>query len=142
MDKNTLIGIALIVLIVIGYGIYTAPTEAQLAAEQKLADQKADSIAAQMVHANKRDTTAHTGDTLAVDKLSAVVQLPDSILRDSTLNLDSVRTAVVNQKKLDQYGIFSSATSGTAQTVLMENEDLELRFSTKGARPLWIRLKK
>ncbi len=142
MDKNTLIGIALIVLIVIGYGIYTAPTEAQLAAEQKLADQKADSIAAQLVRANKTDTTVHPADTLALTQLAEVVHLPDSILRDSTLNLDSVRTALVNQKKLDRYGIFSAAASGTAETILLENEDLELRFSTHGARPLWIRLKK
>ncbi|MEO8067359.1 MAG: membrane protein insertase YidC [Flavobacteriales bacterium] len=138
MDKNTLIGIALIVLIVIGYGIYTAPSAEERAAQQERIDHQADSLAALVALDAKKEAETKA---LNVAKATEVVQLPDSLLNDSTVNLDSLRSAVEVKERVDRYGIFQGALGGTPENILLENNDLEVRISTQGAKPVWIRLK-
>ena len=138
MDKNTLIGLGLIVLIVIGYGVWTAPTEAERAAAQRYNDSLANIAAEQIEEQAKLDAVVKAAE---INKIVEPVQLPDSLRNDSTVDIDSVRTAIEVKERMDRYGIFHGATSGTPENFLLENNDLEVRISTHGARPVWIRLK-
>ncbi|MFZ1687762.1 MAG: membrane protein insertase YidC [Flavobacteriales bacterium] len=138
MDKNTLIGLGLIVLIVIGYGIYTAPSKAERERELHVADSIANVLAEQVaVEAKKEAEAKAVEDT----RTAEAVSVPDSLVGDSTLNIDSLRTAQEVKERLDRFGIFHGATAGTPENIVLENDDLELRVSTNGARPVWIRLK-
>ncbi len=63
----------------------------------------------------------------------------DTLLTDSlrTAKLDSARQATQTQR----FGIFSAASDGVHELVTIENEKLQISFSTQGARPVMMRLK-
>jgi YidC/Oxa1 family membrane protein insertase len=105
-DKNTVIGIALIILIFLGFSIYTSQQEAKYLKE----------------HPKKAETTAAypTADSNKVaakaDSLS-----PATVSKAPS---DSVSTA--------NLGSFSAFTSGTEQLTTIENENCIYTFSNKG----------
>lgn len=139
MDKNQLIGIGLIALIVVGYGIWQAPSEAERAAAQHYQDSIAEVHARELEQQTKQEAATKNAEVAQATTVDVVI--PDSLKSDTTLNIDSLRTALVAAKRADELGIFHTAAQGEAKTVTIENGDLEVRFSTLGARPLWIRLK-
>jgi len=106
MDKNQIIGFTLIMLIVIGWSIMTAPTQEQLDRQQYLQDSiKQAEIAAEQEALNP-----------------STIPLTDNQINDS-LNI---------AQRSENYGEFASSTVGIEKTYIIENELLKLVFSNKG----------
>ncbi len=112
MDKNTVTGLILIVLILVGFSVFNKPSKEQLAAKQQ--QEVFDSI--------ETAKTVATKDT-ALQQTAAAV----------TTNTDSTRQA--------ELGSFAQFTQGTAQVDTLENDKMVLTFSSKGGKLISVRLK-
>jgi YidC/Oxa1 family membrane protein insertase len=117
MDRNTIIGFSLILLILVGYAWWTAPSEAELALEQK----KQDSIArVEAARVKQADSLTAKKDTAAAAS-PAVVASNDSLLQQTL-------------------GGFAASLKGTPETITLANKDLTVNISNKGARITSVRL--
>lgn len=138
MDRNSIIGIVLIILILLGFQLYNMPTAeeraemdrvedslARVQGEQQRAQEKAK--ADSLVRAEEQHTTAEVA-RLVPDSL------PDSL---RTASADSLALLAKERK----YGLFHPATEGTVEEVTLENDKLQVSFSTHGAHPNRMRLK-
>ncbi|MDR1592096.1 MAG: membrane protein insertase YidC [Prevotellaceae bacterium] len=106
MDKNTLLGILLIVAIIFGFSYLNRPSEEQIAAQRAR-----DSIAAVAV--------AQARALAAVDTSAVAVATPD------VSENDSVRLTA-------QYAQFAAVATGTSEKITLENNRLKLVFNTEG----------
>jgi YidC/Oxa1 family membrane protein insertase len=120
MDRNTVIGLAIIGLLLVGYSIFTKPArEAQMAERRRL-----DSIArAEQI----RDMTAAQVQNEAE---------PSALSEEGTAD-DSASIRRLNE----ELGDFAQAATGMERKVVLENDQLEIAFSTLGGRPYSVRLK-
>ena len=127
MDRNSIIGLVLIGLILVGYSIFTKPArEAQMEAKRR-----ADSIAMveQMRQEQQQQQQQQSGGadtTTRVDEPAA-----------GMVSEDSSRHARQEQ----QYGSFAHSLEGERDYITMENDRVQLRFSTLGGRPYTATLK-
>ncbi|HET9569995.1 MAG TPA: membrane protein insertase YidC [Bacteroidales bacterium] len=119
MDKNTITGLLLIILILVGFSLLNKPSEKQLAAQKE--QQRIDSIA------YAEQTKAKT------------LQLADSLAGAA----DSKTQAPVNQDSVSQlkYGTFAALTKGAVTKDSIENNVMKLTFTSKGGRIASVRLK-
>jgi len=122
MDKNSIIGLSLIGLLIVGYTIYTQPSKEELAA-LKL---KRDSVAA--VEAQERAAIA------------AAAQYSDTAKETALVDTADAEALIINKKK-EQYGEFSDATEGVEQILTLENNLIKIDVSSKGGRIKGIELK-
>jgi len=107
MDKNSIIGIVLVLAIILGFNWMNQPT-----AEQKAAKQ-------------------HYRDSIAmVDEAN---RLAEKMLEAQTVQ-EPVVTDTVEYSKASVYGDFANAAEGSEEFVTLENELLKLVVSTKGGR--------
>jgi YidC/Oxa1 family membrane protein insertase len=127
MDRNTIIGFALIFAIVLAWQQFTKPSAEQLQAEQRMQD----SIR----------TAQQTADSLV-----RIRQMND----ESTANLEVKDASTMDPSTSDslqqlqlagQFGPFSGAATGAEQTYVLQNEVLRLEFSNKGGRIIRAELK-
>ena len=118
MDKNSIIGLALIGLLLVGYSIYTQPSDEEIAAQQK----SADSLAA-----------------LEVEKAAtqeAVAASLDEIAKVDTSLLDSASIAEIDNQLKTRYGVLAPAAAGQEIKTTIKTDVLELTFSNKGGVPV------
>ncbi len=113
MDRNTVIGLVLIFLIMIGFGYLTQPSKEEREAYQR----KADSIA-------------------RVQAAEQQKQLEDEKTR--ALLADSIKL----KEDAEQYGSFSNAASGSNKFITLENDLMRVTISSKGGRVYAVELKK
>jgi len=120
MDRNTIIGLAIIGLLLVGYSIFTKPArEAQMAERQRL-----DSIArAEQV----RDMAA-----AQVQNNEALNPQSEAEIKDDSASL---------KRMAEELGDFATSASGTEEMVVLESDVLKLTFSTLGGRPYTANLK-
>ena len=118
MDKNSIIGIVLIGIILIGYSFYMQPTEAQLQA------QKARNIAIQ-------DSLARV-DRERAEAVKAQLQQASSQENDTTSK--EVSDSLKNNKLFDAYGVFANAAQGEQEYYIIENDLIKIKVSSKGGR--------
>ncbi len=119
MDKNTITGLLLIIVILVGFSLFNKPSDKELAAQKE--QQRIDSIA-----------------------YAEQVQAKALQLTDSMANATSAKTqAPVNQDSLSllKYGTFAALTKGTVTTDSIENKVMKLTFTSKGGRIASVRLK-
>ncbi|MBK7851350.1 MAG: membrane protein insertase YidC [Bacteroidetes bacterium] len=123
MDKNSIIGLSIIGLLIVGYSIYTQPSKEELAA----AKHKQDSIAAlqQVVQATH-------------DSIKAV-QIPAQNVPDSSVAIPN-DSLIASQEK-QQFGEFYQAATGTEQILTLENSKIKVEVSSRGGRIHAIELK-
>ena len=119
MDRNSLIGMFLILLIVLGYGYLTMPNEEELKAMR----QKQDSIA--LVDSLSKIKLAEK-KIVAADSIAKVAVLPDSLKDELT-------------KKA--FGSFYKGALGTEQFTTLENELIKVTLSNKGGKIYSVELK-
>lgn len=116
LDRNTILGITLIMALMFGYVYFTKPSEAEIAAYNK-----------------------------EKDSLSLVELKKDSLtksLSDSG-NVSAVLTAANDSNMAAQaFGTFASFAMGTEQFSTIENEELKITLSNKGGRIYRVELKK
>lgn len=128
MDRNSIIGIVLIIAIVFGYQYITAPS----AEERARAQHEQDSIAALAIQQQAR----HADSTLARQQRTQEAAAGTATATDS-LHGDSLK----NARLRDRLGIFAPAAAGTNEVITIENQHLQVAINTFGARPNIIRLK-
>jgi YidC/Oxa1 family membrane protein insertase len=121
MDRNTIIGLGVIGLLLVGYSIFTKPQrEAQVAERNRL-----DSIARveqvrAMAAAQEQNINQPSGEETG----------------------SSTESDLVSMEMLEgELGDFANAATGTAEQVVLENEYVKLTFSTLGGRPYTVELK-
>ncbi|MBP6335544.1 MAG: membrane protein insertase YidC [Bacteroidia bacterium] len=122
MDKNSIIGLLLIGLLIVGYTIYTQPSQEEIQALKA----RRDSVVLAEAKQKLLDVPVVVSDTgtLTVDSTSTVVN--DSI--------------IALQRK-EQYGGFASATEGVEQILTLENNLVKVNVSSHGGRIKGIELK-
>lgn len=113
MDKNTIVGLVLITLVIVGFSYLTRPTEEQLEAQRRYND----SIA--LVRQAEYEAQQ------AIQAAKMLSELP----MDSVLN-DSNSLAQVN----NIYGTFANAALGKDTFYTLENDLVKLTLSSKGGR--------
>ncbi len=124
MDRNSIIGIVLIGILIIGYSIFTAPS-----AEEKLAiKHRQDSIATVMKEEEKKQEAAKQQMKLVAPDTSA--SLPAFS--------DSAKQEIQRQK----LGDFASASEGSEKLFTIENNLIRLTISNQGGRVKQVELKK
>ena len=122
MDKNTIIGFVLIVLIVIGYGVLNKPNKEELARRQHYND----SVAAVQELAQKQQAAKSKTATLATAKDSAT----------SKVQNDTTAKNIENA-----YGAFAPAATGAEKLYTIENNLVKLTISSKGGQLFSAQLK-
>lgn len=155
MDKNTVIGLLLIVVILIGFSFYNKKqtntaydTQLVIAdslykagnyAEAQGAYAKALNIKADEAYPRERiaeiskrlaDSAPVASDSAVSDTSSALA--PDSLAsEDLTLASDSLQEQSLNRK----FGVFAHAATGNETFYSIENDLIKIVFSNKGGRP-------
>jgi YidC/Oxa1 family membrane protein insertase len=114
MDKNTITGFLLILLIIVGFSWLNKPNKEQMEAA-RLQQQKQDSIA--MVESQKQNIAI--ADT--------------SVLKKDSLSIDSVNN--------NKFGSFAKFIKGDNQYSTIGNSVMELKMASKGGRIASARLK-
>lgn len=112
MDKNSIIGLVLIFLILIGFAWYNQPSEAEIQAMKR----QQDSVA----------LVKRTADSLAF-----VAKQQDSI---KATQFDTAAAKA-------SFGNFATFTTGEEQFTTIENEELKVVFTNKGGRVFSVELK-
>ena len=112
MDKNTVIGLVLIMAVIFGFSWLNQPSKEELARRQHVRD----SIAA-----------ANEAAYLAQLELEREQAVADSLAAIGEMTLDSVRLEKT-------FGQFANAGVGVEEHFVIENEYLRLTFSNKGGR--------
>ncbi len=132
MDRNQIIGIVIIVLILIGYSIFTAPSEEEKIEIQRKRDSarqaRLEQIKLDSIQKAEKDSFAKISENQIIHN--------DSILSETT---QSDSALVLNNKV--QLGIFSETATGKQEFITLQNNLVEIKLSTKGGYPYYARLK-
>lgn len=119
MDKNSIIGIVLIFLVLVVFSVVNQPSKEQI----EIAKHRQDSI--QQVEAERARIFQ-----LQQQQMTAPVAIPDSVVQ------------VAKQQELaNQLGVFGTAASGSVTFVTLENNLMKLTLSNKGGRIYSVELK-
>jgi YidC/Oxa1 family membrane protein insertase len=136
MDRNSVIGIVLIVAILFGYTWYTMPSEEERARMQR----EQDSLATLELEKQAKEM----GETMAKQAADSLVAAPaptstaDSAVATADQALaDSLQRAALAQ----QFSLFQPAAQGTGQQVVLANKRLQVGINTHGAKPSMMLLK-
>jgi len=121
MDKNSWIGLLLIVAILFGWSYFTQPTEEEKAAQER----RIDSIAV----ANK-----------AIE-LEKALQLQQSKSEEKIVDSESINSETVAEDSYNLYGDFASYSSGKREFYTVENDLIKVTFSNLGGRIYSVELK-
>jgi YidC/Oxa1 family membrane protein insertase len=127
-DKKTLLGIGLIVVIIIVWTIFNAPSkekQAQIKARKEFVrDSIAKSQRQQQITDSLDQIKANQPDS-SLFKDSSIAKLPDELKQKA---VDSL----LLQKTKDSLGVFASHGSGTGKVITVETEKFLLTFNSKG----------
>lgn len=128
MDRNSIIGLLLIGAILVGYSIFTSPSQEQIEKQKRINDSIAQVESQQKLNVEK--AKAETVNA------NAVLTETSTIVADSTKQ-DSAKTTLLQQ----QFGAFANVAEGKNKFYTIENEKLEIKVSAKGGRIYSVRLK-
>jgi YidC/Oxa1 family membrane protein insertase len=123
MDRNTLIGILLIAVILIGYALINKPSRERLEEAQRI-----------------RDSLANVQQVEA-DSLSRPVTGEQEQVQEEETVKDKVDDSEQIQVSLDDFGDFAGAAMGEKEMIVLENDLIRLTLSTKGGKPYSVLLK-
>lgn len=116
MDRNSIIGLSLIVLIMVGYFFLTQDNVGEIEAQKK-----------------HQDSLAQVQQKVADTAFKITTGAQDSV----TVNATTGDTVVVPQQK----GVFAALKQGNEELVSIENDLVKVKFSTKGGHPYSVELK-
>jgi YidC/Oxa1 family membrane protein insertase len=129
MNKNTIIGLLLIVGILVVFGIVNSPSK-----EEKLKIQREkDSITRINIEKEKQNAiklASHEADQKTNDTAKSIQK-----------NYNSADSAATKQAK-DELGIFAGSLNGSKKLITIENEVTKFKFSNLGGRIYYVQLKK
>lgn len=120
MDKNSLIGIILILGVLIGWSVWMTPSKEEIAQQRHIQD----SI-------NKVQRERFVRDSISMAQANAVMsEQYETKSQDETFST-----------RYNQYGSFALASTGEDKTFILENEVLKMNLSSRGAYVETIELK-
>ncbi|GAB4249207.1 MAG: membrane protein insertase YidC [Vicingaceae bacterium] len=129
-DKNSIIGLALIAVILLVFSLMNSNDEAK-----KPGTKDKPKTEKQVNKTNKEEVvSAHSEDTLSIKDTSAIAQINP----EDSLNTDSLKNNILKEK----FGTFYKNATGEKKYFILENEELKVNFSNKGARITSVELKK
>ena len=119
MDKNSLIGIVLILGILIGWSVWMTPSKEELAQQRHIQD----SI-------NRVNRERFVKDSISMAEANALMAETSNTVKDDSY-----------AARYNQYGSFANAAAGENKTWTLENEILKVDFSSRGAYVKTVELK-
>lgn len=131
MDKNTLMGLLLIGAIIIGFSIYNAPSDEEIARQIRIQD-SLELVEARRV--SQLEPSQNKAAEISEKKSSEVIgaetrrAIEETTSDSNTFVADSLQSN--ENSKL--YGEFSEAANKEAREIIVENEKMKLFFNTKG----------
>ncbi|MBL7924773.1 MAG: membrane protein insertase YidC [Bacteroidia bacterium] len=125
MDRQSMIGLFIIGLILIGFSIMNAPSDEEIAALKR----QQDSIA-------KVEEQAAAQAAAQLKTAQAASKKVNQAPADSLLN-DSAKAALA----ADMLGAFASGATGSEEVITMENEVMKVNLTTRGGRVKSVELK-
>jgi len=120
MDKNTIIGFLLIILVMIGFSYLNKPSKEQIEAQQLY-----------------QDSIAKLRQAQIDEQKAATFQQQDNEVKMLEAESDSINNALLAAK----FGDFAEASKGTEEYITLENDLLILKIATKGGRIFSAQLK-
>jgi len=111
MDKNTIIGFILIILVIIGFSYLNRPSQEQIEAQRQY-----------------QDSIAKIRQAQIEEQQAAIFQQQTEI--EETTDSDSLKQVNIAAK----FGQFAESAQGTEEFITLENDLLILKVSTKGGR--------
>jgi YidC/Oxa1 family membrane protein insertase len=123
MDRNTVLGVALIFAILIGFSYFNKPSEKQLATAKRTRD------SLELVRADNQKEIA------ASAKLESIQATAASTMQSDSLNSDQ------DNARRDKFGVFAAASVGKEKFYVIENNLMKVTFSNKGGRIYSVELK-
>jgi len=129
MDRNTIIGIVFIFLILVGYSIWVTPSKE----EKEVLRHKQDSIY----------QIQRVRDSLAIIKATEQ-HLLDSVRMTQELVTKAEATSgteSISEIDRDKLGIFAGSASGEDRNYIIENELMKITIAAKGGKILTVELK-
>lgn len=129
MDKNTFFGLLLIGAIIIGFSIYNAPSDEELAEQKRVRDsivRVQELNEEQAAEAYKLEEENQT-DSPVLEEAAEQSGIDSNI---QTSAGDSAHT----EELIRLYGPFAKAARGESEIIEVENEVMKLYFNTKGAK--------
>lgn len=124
-DKNTLIGILLLLAIFVGFSIFNRPSKEEVERQRRYRD----SIAQVQQELLSQQLIKQSEDSIRLAQAQALDTLAE--------NNDSTRTALLTSS----YGDFAPASSGIENEITLTNNMLYLTINTKGAQVSSVRVK-
>lgn len=121
MDRNTIIGLALIGLLLVGFGIINKPAREAREAQMREERRRQDSIA-------------------RVEQIRALEAAPQPSEQQSAIQGEQQDSASM-ERLSTELGDFASGAVGVAEDVVLENDQLKITFTTLGGRPYTVNLK-
>lgn len=141
MDRNSIIGFALIASILVVFTIMNSPSEEDLKAARQEAEKR------ELAEKQKNDSV----NSLSVAPENIAEPIADTIKPsiDTTVmaagelspETDSLQKTQELEKSLRKYGLFHPATTGEEKYITLENDKIIVRLNTKGARIADVRIK-
>jgi len=119
MDKNSVIGLFLIGLVILGYMWYVAPSEEQINRQRAI-----------------QDSIRNAQEQIDIDeKLSLPPQKTNATLSPAAAEpTDSLSLALKDSELAERYGIFASSSSDESQEVIIENDVFIATVQSKGGQ--------
>ena len=112
MDKNSLIGIILILGVLIGWSVWMTPSKEEIAQQRHMQD----SI-------NRVNRERFVKDSINMAEANAMMSnQKETKVQDETF-----------ASRYNQYGSFAKASQGEDKTFVIENEVLKMNLSSRGA---------
>ena len=123
MDKNTIIGLVLMGVVLVVFSILGRPSQEELELRQRYADSVA--LATQ---ARERAMTD------SIDRIAT----EDSLRRSATLAqyTPAERDSILTAQASETFGPFAPSAHGREQTFTIANDSLSVTLSTKGGKPI------
>ena len=120
MDRNSIIGIILIAVILIAYSIFTRPSREKLVEQKRI-----------------YDSIRMAENIVALEKARI-----DSAKRLSADSISQAALKPTGENLKSSYGIFASRAIGKEEIYTIENDLVKIALSNRGGRPYFAELKK
>ncbi len=125
MDRQSIIGLLLIGLLIIAYTIYTQPSKEEIRAMQ-----------------DRRDSVAAAQAKLEAMAAAASSTVPYSDTASQKAGTDSLQTdSIAPDRNKEMYGEFAGGAEGVEQILSLENKLIKVEISSHGGRIRGIELK-
>ena len=131
MDKNTIIGLVIISVLLIGYMFLSRPSKEEIAERQRVQDSIAHE---QMVKEEEARVAAELLKEEAEKAEKEAAAMADTL---SPEQIDSIR----NIKLRNEHGIFAKAVVGENKFTVIENNKMIITFLNKGGKIYSVQLK-